>query len=66
MITAIVLKHGWKTARFNLKMDHRVADGMVHALLNTHLPSFDSPITMKEQRPASETPAWRSSDRPEL
>ena len=40
--------------------------GVVHALLNTHLPSFDSPIAMKEQRPSSETPAWRSGDRPEL
>ena len=38
--------------------------GVVHALLNTHLPSFDSPIAMKEQRPSSETPAWRSGDRP--
>ena len=26
---------------------------MVHALLNTNLPSFDSPIAMKEQRPSS-------------
>ena len=25
MLTAIVLKHGWKTAHFNIKMDHRVA-----------------------------------------
>ena len=24
MLTAIVLKHGWKTAHFHLKMDHRV------------------------------------------
>ena len=32
----------------------------------THLPSFDSPIAMKDQRPSSETPAWRSGDRPEL
>ena len=29
--------------------------GAVHALLNTDLPSFDTPIVMKEQRPSSET-----------
>ena len=39
---------------------------VVHALLNTHLPSFDSPIAMKEQQPLSETPAWRTGDCPEL
>ena len=38
--------------------------GVVHALLNTHLPCFDSPIATKEQRPSWETPAWRSGDRP--
>ena len=26
--------------------------GMVHALLNTHLQSFHSPIAMKEKRPS--------------
>ena len=25
MLTAMVLKHGWKTAHFHLKMDHCVA-----------------------------------------
>ena len=25
MLTAIVLKHGWKTAHSNVKMDHPVA-----------------------------------------
>ena len=25
MVTAIVLKYGWKTAHFYLKMDHRLA-----------------------------------------
>ena len=30
--------------------------GMVHALLNTDLHSFDSPITMEEQRPSLQTP----------
>ena len=25
MVTAMVLKRGWKTAHFHLKMDHRVA-----------------------------------------
>ena len=25
MVTMIVLKHGWKTAHLNLKMDQRVA-----------------------------------------
>ena len=34
--------------------------------LNTHSPPFDSPIAMKEQRPSSETPAWRGGDRREL
>ena len=29
--------------------------GMVHAVLNTHLPSFDSPIGMEEQRPSVQT-----------
>ena len=66
MATAIVLKHGSKTAHLHVKMGHRVAPRVVHALLNTHLPSFDSPIAMKEQRPSPETPAWRSGDRPEL
>ena len=66
MVTAMVLKRGWKTAHSHLKMDHRWHHGVVHALLNTHLPSFDSPIALKEQRPSSETPAWRSGDRPEL
>ena len=27
MVTTIVLKPGWKTAHFYLKMDHRVAPG---------------------------------------
>ena len=40
--------------------------GMVHATLNKHLPSFDSPIAMEEQRPSLETPTWRSGDRPKL
>ena len=30
--------------------------GMVHALLNTHLPSFDSQIGMEDQRPSLEAP----------
>ena len=30
--------------------------GMVHALLNTHLPSFHSPFAMEEQRPSLQTP----------
>ena len=30
--------------------------GMVQAVLNTHLPSFDSPIAMEEQRPSLQTP----------
>ena len=29
--------------------------GMVQALLNTHLPSFDSPIAMEEERPSLQT-----------
>ena len=29
--------------------------GMIHAVLNTHLPSFDSPIAMGEQRPSLQT-----------
>ena len=53
----LVLTSKWTTAWHNR---------VVHALVNTHLPSFDSPNAMKEQRPASETPAWRSGDRPEL
>ena len=39
---------------------------MVHALLNTYLPFFDSPNAIKEQRPSLETPAWGSGDRPEI
>ena len=66
MVTTIVLKHGWKTAHFYLKMDHRVAPPHVHAFSNTHLPSFGGPIAMKQQRPSSETTTWRSGDRPEL
>ena len=30
--------------------------GMVHAILNTDLPSFDSQIAMEEQRPSLQTP----------
>ena len=30
--------------------------GMVHATLNTHLPSFHSPIAPEEQRPSLQTP----------
>ena len=30
--------------------------GMVHALLNTHLPSFNSPIATEEQRASLQTP----------
>ena len=30
--------------------------GVVDALLNTHLQSFDSPIAMEEERPSLETP----------
>ena len=50
------------TSKWTTAWHHSV----VHALLNTHLPSFDCLIAMKEQRPSSETPAWRSGDRPEL
>ena len=66
MVTTIVLKHGSETAHFHLKWTTAWHHGVVHALLNTHLPSFDSPIAMKEQRPSSETAARRSGDRPEL
>ena len=66
MLTAIVVKHGYKRLIFTSKWTTAWHHGVVHALLNTHLPSFDSPIAMKEQRPSSETPAWRSGDRPEL
>ena len=30
--------------------------GMVRAILNTHLPSFDSPIAMEEGWPSLQTP----------
>ena len=40
--------------------------GMVHALLITHLPSFNSPIAIKEQRPSLETPTRHTGNRPEL
>ena len=30
--------------------------GMVHTLLNTHSPSFHSPIAMEEQRPSLQGP----------
>ena len=66
MVTTIVLKYGWKTAHFTSKWTAAWHHGVVHALLNTYLPFFDRPIAMKEQRPTSETPAWRSGDRPEL
>ena len=39
---------------------------MVHAILNTHLPSFDSPLAMKEQRPSLQTPTWHNDDRLEI
>ena len=52
MVRTIVLSSGAKTALFHLKMDH----SMVHAVLNTHLPSFDSPIAMEEQQPSLQTP----------
>ena len=52
MLTAIVLKHRWTTAHFASKWTTVWLHGVVHTLLNTHLPSFDSPIAMKEQRPS--------------
>ena len=39
--------------------------GMVHALLNTHLASFHSPIAMEEQRPSLQTPTSYPGDRDE-
>ena len=51
MVTTIVLKHGSKSAPFYLKMNPAWHHGVVHALLNTHLPSFDSPIAMKKNGP---------------
>ena len=62
----IVLKTAQKRLLFTSKWTTAWHHSLGHALLNTHLPSFDSPIAMKEQRPSSETPAWRSGDRPEL
>ena len=56
MLTAIVLKHGWKTAHFHLKMDHCVAPRHGTCFLNTDLHSFDSSIAMEEQRPSLQTP----------
>ena len=41
---------------FNSKWTTVWHHGMVHARFNTHWPSFDSPIAMKEQRPLLETP----------
>ena len=35
---------------------------MAQALLNTHVPSFDSPIAMKKQEPSLETNARHSGD----
>ena len=35
------------------------------ASLNTHLPSFDSPVDVEEERPSYVTPTWHASDRPE-
>ena len=66
MLTTIVPKHGSKMPHFTYKWTTVWHHGMVHALLNTHLPSFDGPNAMKEQRPSLETPAWRSGDRLEL
>ena len=40
--------------------------GMVHALLNTHLPSLDSPIAMEEQQPSLETGIRHTGDRPKF
>ena len=45
-------ENGSKTANFHLKMDH----GVAHALLNTHLQSFDSPMAMEEEWPTLEMP----------
>ena len=39
------------TSRWTTMWQH----GMIHAVLNTHLPSFDSPIAMEEQRPSLQT-----------
>ena len=44
--------------------------GMAHALLPTHLPSFDGPAAMEEQRTSLEIATWQTflnfqDDRPE-
>ena len=53
----LIFTSKWTTVRH-----HSVVD----ALLNTHLPSFNSPVAIKEQRPSLETPTRHTDDRPEF
>ena len=52
------------TAKWTTAWHH----GMVHGLLNTHLPSFDGQIAIKEQWPVTslETRTRHTADCPEL
>ena len=50
-VRRIVLKRLIFTSKWITVWHH----GMVEALLNTHLPSFESPISMEEERPSLPT-----------
>ena len=55
-VMTMVLKRAQKWLIFTSKWTTVWHHGMVHALLNTHLPSFHSPIAMEEQQRSLQSP----------